>query len=66
MKTNRAARRLARIRVTMHCLAIAGVAAVEFLVGHFLVARMGQTTVLQAEGQQALNVGIADLMLAAR
>ncbi len=50
----------------MVCVAIAAIAATEFVVSQSLAARIGQTTARQTEGPQALNVNISDLMGAAR
>jgi len=67
MKTNRSARWIVRIRVSLLCLAIPAIAAVEVGVGESLAARIGQTGARQTASQQVWNpnLGISDLMAAA-
>jgi hypothetical protein len=50
----------------MVCVAIAAIAATEFVVSQSLAARINQTTVRQTDGPQAPNVSLSDLMAAAR
>jgi hypothetical protein len=66
MKTNSSARWLVRIRVIMVCAALAAIVGLEFAVSEALAAQIGQTTARQTDSPQAPNVGIADMMAAAR
>ena len=66
MKTNQSARWIARIRVSLLCLTIAVIAGIEFQMGGSLASRFGQVIPSQAVVPPVPNVGIADLMLAAR
>ena len=66
MKTNRSARRVRKLQITLLCLAIAGLAGLEFTVGESLAARFGQVSVRQTEGPQVPNVSLADVMGALR
>ena len=66
MKTNPSARYLVAIRFVMVCVAIAAIAATEFVVSQSWAARINQTTARQTEGPQAPNVNLSELMAAAR
>jgi len=66
MKTNASARYLLRIRLIIVCAALAAIIGLEYSVSQSLAARIGQTTSRQTDGPQALSVGIADMMAAAR
>lgn len=66
MKTNRSARKVWKLRITLTCLAIAALVAIEFVVGASLATRFAQTSTCRTEGYQAPNVGLADLMAAMR
>ncbi len=66
MKTNRFARRIRNLRITLLCLAIAALAGIELTVGESLAARLGQATAGQTQSPQAPNVGLSDLMFAMR
>jgi len=67
MKTNRAARRIVRIRLSLALLAVITILAVEIGMGASMVFGLGQTssprTATQAE---SLNVGVGDLVALAR
>ena len=65
MKTNQSARWIARIRVSLICLAIAGIAVANFGLGQSLASKFGQTTGSQPGNIQAPSLGISDLMAAA-
>ena len=65
MKTNRFARRIRKIRFSLFCLAVVGMAGVGFSLGESLTVRFGPTTALRSQGPQAPNVSLADLMAAA-
>lgn len=64
MKTNSSVRRGLRlkIRVTLLVLALAMVAAVDFLTGEAVVARLGQATACQTDELQAPNVSLGELL----
>ena len=66
MKTNRAARKIRKLRIIMICLFIATLVGVEFVVGESLAVRFGQTTIHQTEGPQAPNVDLGALMATMR
>ena len=66
MKTNRAARLILKTRFVVFCVAIAGMAGLGFTLGQSPVARLGQTTALQCQGQQAPSMSLGDLLAAAR
>ena len=66
MKTNRSARRIRKLQITLLCLALVGLAGLELTVGQSLAARYGHTSVRQAEGPQAPNFGVGDLLGAMR
>jgi hypothetical protein len=66
MKTNSSARYLVRIRVIMVCAALAAIVGLELSVSESLAARIGQTTARQTDSPATPNVGISDLMAAAR
>jgi hypothetical protein len=66
MKTNSWARYIVRIRVIMVCAALAALVGLEFSLSQSLAARIGQTTNRQTDSPSAPNVGIADMMAAAR
>ena len=66
MKTNSSARYLVRIRVIMVCAALAAIVGLELSVSKSLAARIGQTTARQTDSPATPNVGISDLMAAAR
>jgi hypothetical protein len=65
MKTNPSARWIVRIRVSLLCLAIAGIAAANFGLSQSLASKFGQTTMSQPGNLQAPSLGISDLMAAA-
>ena len=58
MKTNPSARHLVRIRVMMVCVALAAIVGLEFYLGAFLAARIGQTTARQTDSPAAPNVSL--------
>jgi hypothetical protein len=66
MKTNRSARWIAKIRISLLCVAIAAIAGIECQVGHSLASRFGQITPSQSVYPQYPTAGISDLMAAAR
>jgi hypothetical protein len=66
MKTNRSARWMVKIRVSLLCLAVAAIAGIEFQLSGSLVSRFGQITASQSDIQPVPNVGIADFVAAAR
>ena len=66
MKTNRSARKVRTLRITILCLAIAASAGIAFSMGESLAARFGQATVSQTEGPQAPNMDLAVLMASMR
>ena len=66
MKTNPSARGIPKVRVTMLCLALAAIAVAEIRVGESLASRFGQVTASISTTPQAPNIGIVDLMAAAR
>jgi hypothetical protein len=66
MKTNRSARWIAKIRISLLCLAIMLVAGIEYQVGRSLASRFGQITASQDAYPQLPTVGISDLMAATR
>ena len=65
MKTNPIARSLLRVRFIAPCLAIVGLAVVEFGLGEYLVVRYGFFNVVPTQTQQASSLSIGDLMAAA-
>lgn len=64
MKTNRAARWIARIRGTMTCLALVGTVGVALWLGATLAGRVGHTAALQNEYLPAPTGSLADLIAA--
>jgi len=64
MKTNQSARWIVRIRVSLLCVAVAGIAALNFGLSQSLASKFGQATVSQPANLQAPSLGIADLMAA--
>lgn len=66
MKTNRTARSIKNLQVTVLCLAIAAMAGVEFRIGESLASRFGQVTACPSTGPQAPSVDISNLILATR
>ncbi len=62
MKTNRSARKVRKLRITLLGLAIAILAGIAFTLGQSLAARFGQTTICQTEGPPAPNVDLGVLM----
>ncbi len=66
MKTNRSARKVRKLQIGLICLALAGLAGLEFTLGETLAARFGQTSVRPADGLQAPNVSLSDVMSAMR
>jgi hypothetical protein len=50
----------------MVCAALAAIVGLEFSVSESLAARIGQTSVRQTASPATPNVGISDLMAAAR
>jgi hypothetical protein len=66
MKTNPIAHGILRIRVILVCAALAVIVGFELCVGASLAARMGQTTTRQTNNPAAPNLGMLDLMAAAR
>jgi len=66
MKTNPAARWIAKIRNSLLCLAITAIVGIECGVGHSLASRFGQITPSQSIYPQLPAAGISDLMAAAR
>jgi hypothetical protein len=65
MKTKPVARGILKIRAIVLCLAIVGVAGVEFWACESLTTRLGQATAFQSEGSQVPHLGLNDLMAAA-
>jgi len=65
MKTNQSARWIARIRVSLLCVAIAGLAAANFGLGQSLASKFGQTAMSQPGNLQAPSLSISDLMATA-
>ncbi len=61
MKTNKSARKIRKVRNTMFCLAIVGLAGLAFTMGQSLAARFGQATIYQAAGPQAPNAEVGVL-----
>jgi hypothetical protein len=66
MKTNRSARRVRKLQVTLLCLAVAVLAGLEFSVGESLAAQFGHIAASQTQGQAAPGIGLADVMAAMR
>jgi hypothetical protein len=66
MKTNPSARWIVRMRITMLCLAIAGMVAAEFGLGRSVAGRVGQMTATRTNAPQAPNMDISDLMATVR
>jgi hypothetical protein len=66
MKTNRSARKVAKIRGLVTCLALVGMVGTTFGLGEVLAVRVGQTTGPRIEAAQAPNASFADLMAIAR
>ena len=66
MKTNSSARYLVRIRVIMVCAALAAIVGLDLFLGKSLASRIGHTTACQTDGPATPNVGISDMMAAAR
>ena len=58
MKTNPSARHLVKIRVMMVCVAFAAIVGLEFYLGAFLAARIGQTTTRQTDSPAVPNVSL--------
>jgi hypothetical protein len=65
MKTNSFVRSILRVRVTVLCLAIVGLAVAEVGFGESLAARYGQYTAAQTQSSQAPSLSLGDLMSAA-
>jgi len=65
METNSSARWFVRIRGIVLCLALVGMVGIAFWSGASLATRVGQTTAPQTESQQAPNLNLGDLMIAA-
>jgi len=66
MKTNSSARYLVRLRDIILGAALAAIFGIEFYAGAFLAGRIGHTSACQMDGPATPNVGISDLMAAAR
>ena len=64
MKTNRSARTVRKLQITLICLALAGLAGLELTVGESLATRFGQASVRPTDGPQAPNVSVSDVMFA--
>jgi len=66
MKTNSWVRFIVRIRVIVVCAALAAIGGLEFSSSESLAARISQTAACKTDSPAAPNVGISDLMAAAR
>ena len=62
MKTNAIARSILRIRAIVLCLALVGLAVVEFGLGQSLAARYGQYNAGQTQAPPAPSLSIGEFM----